>query len=593
MRARAGLALPLVFAGALLVAPTAGAQNDVPADPGDLRVEAGVAPGTGPGDPRPGEAFADPKVADLQRTASDVQKELGELAGRIEAAEAELGTATAQLQHATAERLDAEAQLTAIRGEADEFTRSVFTSLGRPDNVRLLFSATNASDLLNGKSMVDHLREDQDARLNSALDRQRRAVEAEGVAAGAEKTAAERKAELDSRNGDATNRADAISSELRGPIDDANAAVVEQQRAQRDRNSQTASNWKAYTDRLAAAGIKPPSAAALADPAKLPAGLRPLAGSGGPQAGVAESSVDGQRILVLPKETIDAVTAGIGALGKPYVPKDGGEGPVAYSCDGLVRSVFSGAGLPLPGSAGEQLAVGKPVPLADAQPGDLVFIGPAKYGVQSVGVVLDSRTMLAADARLAGVVVADLPAGDSVLGVARPALGTREAVPVPQRGPGELTWRCGGVELPPAAPGTDQAAGAWGGFPNGLIPAGALCPIGIGSHVLRCDAAQTFAALSSAFAGTFGRPLCVTDSYRTFAGQVDLYRRKPSLAAVPGTSNHGWGLAVDMCGGVQSFGTPEYGWLAANARSYGWVNPGWAQPGRGREEPWHWEFAGR
>ncbi|MDI5976235.1 D-alanyl-D-alanine carboxypeptidase family protein [Amycolatopsis magusensis] len=593
MRAGAGLALTLVVAGALLVVPTAGAQNEVPADPGDLRVEAGVAPGTGAGDPRTGEAFADPQVADLQRTATDVQAELGELAGRVEAAEAELGTATAQLQHATAERLEAEAQLNAIRGEADQFAKSVFTSLGRPDNVRLLFSATNASDLLNGKSMVDHLRAGQDARLGSALDRQRRAVEAEGAAAGAEKTAAERKTELDSRTGDAANRADAVSSELRGPIDAANAAVVEQQKAQRDRNSQTASNWKAYTDRLAAAGIKPPTAAALADPARLPAGLRPLMGSGGPQAGVAESSVDGQRILVLPKETIDAVTAGIGALGKPYVPEDGGEGPVAYSCDGLVRSVFSGAGLPLPAAAGEQMAAGKPVPLADAQPGDLVFVGPAKYGVQSVGVVLDGRTMLAADARLAGVVVADMPAGDSVLGVARPALGQRPAAEVPQRGENELTWRCGGVEVPPAAPGTDQAAGAWGGFPNGLIPAGALCPVGIGAHVLRCDAAQTFAALSEAFAGTFGRPLCVTDSYRTFAGQVDLYRRKPALAAVPGTSNHGWGLAVDMCGGVQSFGTPEYGWLAANARSFGWVNPGWAQPGRGREEPWHWEFAGR
>ncbi|WP_179956886.1 D-alanyl-D-alanine carboxypeptidase family protein [Amycolatopsis anabasis] len=597
MRAGAAVLMPLLLAGGLLVAPVAGAQQPPPPDPGDLRVEAGVAPGAGVPDPRPGEAFADPKVADLQRTASDVQRELGDLAGQIRVAQDSVNAATADLQHARAEREAAEAAVAAQQKEVDAFSKSVFTAMGRPDNFRVLLSASNMKDLYLGTSMVNQLREAQDAKLTGALDRQRRAAEAERSAAGVEQAAAGRKADLDRRNGDATNRADAISSELRGPIDAANAAVVAQQKAQKERNDKTAANWKAYTDRLAAAGVTPPPASALRDPARLPAGLNPLPGADGkPQAGVAQISSGGQRLLVLPRETIDAVTAGVGVLGKPYVPHDGGEGPLAYSCDGLVRSVFTGAGLPLPAAAGEQLAVGQPVPIADAQPGDVVFLGPAKYGVQSVGIVLDQRTMLAADARLAGVVVADLPAGDSVLGVSRPALGSREAQPVPQRGERELTWRCGGVELPPrpaAQGGADQAAGAWGGYPNGLIPAAALCSIGSGAHVLRCDAAQTFAAMSQAYAQAFGSPLCVTDSYRTFAAQVDLYRRKPSLAAVPGTSNHGWGLAVDLCGGAQSFGTPQYGWLAANSRAFGWVHPGWARAGGGREEPWHWEFVGR
>jgi LAS superfamily LD-carboxypeptidase LdcB len=137
----------------------------------------------------------------------------------------------------------------------------------------------------------------------------------------------------------------------------------------------------------------------------------------------------------------------------------------------------------------------------------------------------------------------------------------------------------------------DLPSGAWSGYPNGLIPATALCGVGIGAHKLRCDAAQAFQGLSAAFASAFGRPLCLTDSYRTFEEQVRLYGAKPALAAVPGTSNHGWGLAVDLCGGVQSFGSPEHGWLTANASRFGWANPQWAWPGRGREEPWHWEFA--
>ena len=46
-----------------------------------------------------------------------------------------------------------------------------------------------------------------------------------------------------------------------------------------------------------------------------------------------------------------------------------------------------------------------------------------------------------------------------------------------------------------------------------------------------------------------------------------LYGQKPVLAAVPGTSNHGWGLAVDLCGGIERFGTQQYAWMQANAGS--------------------------
>jgi LAS superfamily LD-carboxypeptidase LdcB len=59
---------------------------------------------------------------------------------------------------------------------------------------------------------------------------------------------------------------------------------------------------------------------------------------------------------------------------------------------------------------------------------------------------------------------------------------------------------------------------------------------------------------------------------------------------VPGTSNHGWGLAVDLCGGVNLFGTAQTVWMQLNAGHYGWVHPDWAQAGGRNPEPWHWEF---
>jgi LAS superfamily LD-carboxypeptidase LdcB len=109
---------------------------------------------------------------------------------------------------------------------------------------------------------------------------------------------------------------------------------------------------------------------------------------------------------------------------------------------------------------------------------------------------------------------------------------------------------------------------------------------------LRPDAAAAFNRLSKAFAGTFGTPICVTDSYRTYAQQVDLYARKPALAAIPGTSNHGWGTAGDLCGGINRFGTPEHEWMVVNAPGYGWFHPAWARSDGSRPEPWHFEFGG-
>lgn len=145
-------------------------------------------------------------------------------------------------------------------------------------------------------------------------------------------------------------------------------------------------------------------------------------------------------------------------------------------------------------------------------------------------------------------------------------------------------------------PATDLASLAAAGYPNGLIPTSALCGIGIkigsGAAVLRCDAAAAFRKLAPAYAQAFGHPICLTDAYRSYAQQVAVYRERPSLAAVPGTSNHGWGLAVDLCGGLQTAGSPQDRWMHANAGRFGWAHPKWAEPGGSRPEPWHWEFVG-
>ena len=87
-----------------------------------------------------------------------------------------------------------------------------------------------------------------------------------------------------------------------------------------------------------------------------------------------------------------------------------------------------------------------------------------------------------------------------------------------------------------------------------------------------------------AAAAADGIELKITDSYRSYAEQVDLAQRKGlyengGLAAVPGTSNHGWGLAVD----VDITDAATLDWIRSNGYRFGFVEAV-------KREPWHWEY---
>ncbi|MBW8701417.1 putative endopeptidase [Streptomyces sp. MBT84] len=58
-------------------------------------------------------------------------------------------------------------------------------------------------------------------------------------------------------------------------------------------------------------------------------------------------------------------------VGKPYVW--GATGPDSYDCSGLTQAAWKAAGVSLPRTTYDQVDAGTTVPLADAQPGDLIF----------------------------------------------------------------------------------------------------------------------------------------------------------------------------------------------------------------------------
>jgi LAS superfamily LD-carboxypeptidase LdcB len=121
-------------------------------------------------------------------------------------------------------------------------------------------------------------------------------------------------------------------------------------------------------------------------------------------------------------------------------------------------------------------------------------------------------------------------------------------------------------------------------YGNGRIPAQLLQELGFGfgRHRLWPAAARAFQNLYVA-ALADGVTIGVTDSYRSYEGQVDVALRKGlykngGLAATPGTSNHGWGLAVDL-----KLTPAALAWMRANGPRFGYFED---VP----RESWHWQF---
>ncbi|WP_347059493.1 NlpC/P60 family protein [Blastococcus sp. HT6-30] len=383
----------------------------------------------------------------------------------------------------------------------------------------------------------------------------------------------------------ADRRAADVLSAVRAEVDDLSPEVsgrlaalgtVRAAGAQQERNAAATRRWQEYLGRLATGGIAPPPAAALTDLTSLPAGMSPaLDADGRPVPGVAWAVIGSEPVTVLPAETVAAVSNALSQLGKPFLP--GTAGPETYDCGGFTAASWLLAGYALPGSPEAQWASGPAVPARDVQVGDLVF----SPGGQDVGIYVGDGDVVGASAASYQVAVRAMAAGSSAVRVTAPAPGAvNPALPA-----GGGTGACG-APLPQPGPVSPR----WGGWENGRIPAEALCRLGIAGHALRCDAAASYARLDAAFTEEFGVPLRITDSYRSLGAQVAAFYAKPGLAAVPGASNHGWALAVDLGGGVNVAGTPQWTWMTANAGRFGFVQPGWASPGGEKPEPWHWEY---
>lgn len=125
---------------------------------------------------------------------------------------------------------------------------------------------------------------------------------------------------------------------------------------------------------------------------------------------------------------------------------------------------------------------------------------------------------------------------------------------------------------------------------NGNLSEDGLCELWGSGKYARADAADALTALNEAYKAKYGENMLITDGYRTLSSQVSLKSTKGGLAATPGKSEHGWGLAVDFNAETYK-DSGKFAWLKENAPLFGWDNPAWARAGgSGAFEPWHWEF---
>ena len=127
-------------------------------------------------------------------------------------------------------------------------------------------------------------------------------------------------------------------------------------------------------------------------------------------------------------------------------------------------------------------------------------------------------------------------------------------------------------------------------YPNGRLPKSALSSIP-GGRLAKGGAARSYLAMRY-YIGRKHKiwltPTGPNSSYRDYETQVrywnEYQRTGYPIAARPGTSNHGWGKAVDLPTPPMQMKVRQYG------QSFGWLIGALSDA---PSEPWHMRWSGR
>lgn len=162
------------------------------------------------------------------------------------------------------------------------------------------------------------------------------------------------------------------------------------------------------------------------------------------------------------------------------------------------------------------------------------------------------------------------------------------------------------MELPHRSDGSIVLPAAVRAAGNGKLPGAMLRPCGLRNFVMVEPAASAMRALVGAAAGD-GVTISATGTWRSYEQQQRLFESRyvtrdtgrrtkvwngttywqlpnTAMAATPGTSNHGYGLAADLSNSpTVPIGGATLRWMAEHGPSFGYWNTV-------RSEAWHWSY---
>lgn len=225
---------------------------------------------------------------------------------------------------------------------------------------------------------------------------------------------------------------------------------------------------------------------------------------------------------------------------------------------------------------------------------DLLAASPTEPDADTTAAVVDATAAVVAANAAVGQAQATWQAEQEAAAAAAAASRARDnrsGAGADCGGTGSYEPSNGGAVLHTSVP-AEEGDGTNGRMPRSAMTALGWCTDALGNQQwLRTDAAAALVRLNDAFKAQFGENIAIDLSYRSYEDQVRARELFGGLAAQPGTSNHGLGLAFDTWEwAAYDFGSPRYQWLVENGPAYGWYCP--AATESGNPEYWHYEYRG-
>ncbi|MDQ1247724.1 MAG: peptidoglycan DL-endopeptidase CwlO [Actinomycetota bacterium] len=372
-------------------------------------------------------AHADPQVVtDARAQVLDLQRQSAAAAERVNGAKAQLARSQERLtifsRQVTAGRIDLARQQLALEAMARQLYvdgggagAAMSFTFEDPDQFladldRFAATSSNQSEVVSkARAQAISLKS-----TSAALDREQQRLAQATADLGAAQAAAQAKV------AQATALLAALEEQERQRILAEARAAAERARAE----AALLLAARAEAQRVAALEAQAQAAAAAAQRTADAQNAAAAASPGVAATATPAAAADGRPVAPLtspPANRAEAVRLAVDfaltKVGGPYVW--GASGPDAYDCSGLTQAAWAKAGVALTHYSGTQYTQTAPVPLADIQPGDLLFF----YSIhQHVGIYIGDGRFVHAANSIDGIRLDSLPGyyRDNLVAASRP-----------------------------------------------------------------------------------------------------------------------------------------------------------------------------